>query len=51
MKTFELNNGHSIKVELIEKDSYEVCFYEDERLLSKQLYSKDALEWDFDITL
>lgn len=55
MKKWELGNGHSITVEKAENigpNYYRIQFYEDNKPLGPaEYYSKDALEWEFDIKL
>ena len=55
MKIFNLGNGHTLEVEKanrgIEGD-YKVTFKEDGKaLFGCEYYSKDALEFEYDITL
>ena len=53
--TYRLNEYHTLKVNKIDDDCYEVELVEfvgnREIRLSKELYSKDALEFDYDIVL
>lgn len=54
MKTFDLGNGHTITVEKANRgleDDYKVTFFEDGKPFAPEYYSKDCLEWEFDITL
>ena len=55
MKRYNLGNGHEITVEKGERgiaDDYKVTFFEDGKaLFSPEYYSKDALEYEFDIVL
>ena len=55
MKRYNLGNGHEITIEKGErgiKDDYKVTFFEDGKaLFSPEYYSKDALEYEFDIVL
>ena len=55
MKIFNLGNGHTLEVENANRgieDNYKVTFKEDGKALSGcEYYSKDALEFEYDITL
>jgi hypothetical protein len=54
MKRFDLGNGHTLEVEKVMRgnyESYKATFFEDGRKLNHEYYSKDALEWEYDITL
>ena len=55
MKRYNLGNGHEITVENGERgipDDYKVTYFEDGKpIFSPEYYSKNALEFEFDIVL
>lgn len=56
MRKFDLGNGHTITVEDANRgyaDDYKVMHYFDGRLYTPtpEYYTKDCLEWEYDIAL
>ena len=55
MRKFDLGNGHTLVVEKANRgieDDYKVTLLEDGKaLFGSEYYSKDALEFEYDITL
>ena len=55
MKRFNLGNGHELLVETGDRglnDDYKVTFLEDGKaIFGSEYYSKDALEFEYEVTL